>query len=65
MKIRTQETGQYYETWEYEIKELPDQFDNWNREDQFKWLQMNCIDAKTLHSEPSMLGTIDEYEIVV
>ncbi len=64
MKIRTQETVQYYEDWEYTVDSLPEGFDYWNRDDQFSWLSSNCTDATKLKSFPADLGSVDEYEVV-
>ena len=63
MKIRTYETVQKYETWEYEIDvELPEGFMDWNGEDQYTWL-LGC-NAELLYSDYANLGTIDEIKII-
>ena len=65
IKIRTQETNQKYETWEYEIHApLPEGFMDWNGEDQYSWLIKNTYDAILVDSEYANLGTIDSYDIL-
>lgn len=64
MKIRTDETSRKYERWEYEVEDLPDNFDDMSVDERFEWLQMSCTDAVCIHSEYAMEGTVDEYEIV-
>ena len=66
MKIRTQETVQKYETWEYTFDgELPEGFFSWNGEDQYNWLLVTGCDAICVDTEYADLGTIDEIEVVV
>ena len=70
MKIRTQETVQKYETWEYDLPNdftFPEGFFSWNGEDKYDYIIQLPInyDARMVNSEHSGLGTVDEIEVVV
>ena len=64
MKIRTKEYANKFEVWEYELDALPENFEDYDYDEQYDWLQRNCDSANMIHSEYIDLGKIDEYEIV-
>lgn len=64
MKIQTSEFAEKWEQWEYTLDSLPADFDDWELDDQYDWLQRNATDARLLHSEYCELGKIDHYEIL-
>lgn len=64
MIIETSEFAEKWEKWQYTIDALPADFDDWDLDEQYDWLQRNCTDAHMLHSEYIELGKIDNYFIV-
>ena len=63
MKIRTQETAEYFEEWSYEIDSLPEGFDEMSPRERFDWLLYNCISTHKISSDPADIGIVEEYEI--
>ena len=64
MKIETSETVEKYENWVYEVDSLPDDFQDWDSDDQYDWLAKNCESARMLNSEYIDNCRVDYYEIV-